>query len=202
MLETSAIALASDQWDALLVKVERAVDDAARRLHMAANGDYRPDPAKKRFPVVTPAVTLTLWNLFDAWVAERGAVKSTQDGNRKALADFIAHLGHDNVARLDPHDLVRWKDKMLADGVLSARTIGSTKLSAVKSTLRLAAKNHRIPSDPGRGITVEWKVRPGERMKGHDEEGARRILAAALEQQRPVLKWVPWIMALTRRPHR
>ena len=197
VLETSAIALASDQWDALLVEVERAVDDAARRLHMAANGDYRPDPAEKRFPVVTPAVTLTLWNLFDAWVAERGAVKSTQDGNRKALADLIAHLGHDDAARITSQDLVAWKDRMLADGALSRRTIDSTKLSAVKSILRLAARNHRIPSDPGRGITVEWKVRPGERMKGHDDDGARRILEAALEQQRPVLKWVPWIMALT-----
>jgi integrase len=199
LLMRRAIVLTPEDRVRLLEQVDLASTDAAKALKRMSMGDYTPDPAAERFPVFMEGGrdSVSLWKLFDAWAAERDRSTSAQSGYRKALREFVTHVGHEDAIRINPRDVVAWKDSMLAEGRLNRRTIADVKLAALKSILGLAAKNHRIPSNPAKGITVEYRIGPGERMKGHTDDAARRILAAALEQTRPALRWVPWIMSMT-----
>ncbi|MDB5594511.1 MAG: Site-specific recombinase XerD, partial [Hyphomicrobiales bacterium] len=189
---------------AFLGAAGRAHLEACSRLRRHAEGNYAPDPAEARYPAdaIRPAPPsaeggiVDLWALFKAWAAERAPVSDTVTAYRSILTEFTGFIGHANAARFTPHDVVAWKNKLIADGV-PAKSINDYKLAALKAVLNHAVRNHRLPANPAAKISVDQKRKPGTRMQGYSDEEARLILDAATNERRPAIRWVPWLCALT-----
>ena len=104
---------------------------------------------------------------------------------------------------------MRWKDKRLADGC-AAKTVKDSDLSALKSVFGWAERNHIIPSNPAKGITLKVGKKPRQRAPGFTDAEACAVLGAALryvaaEQEYPreyprtatAKRWAPWLCAYT-----
>jgi len=137
---------------ALIEELERSLTQAARKLQRNAEGDYRPDPDASRFPkwsreAETPSLrsrSSTINSIFEGWKLEAIAAHLSQKTIKEyqsVIVRFARFLGHDDPRRVSTSDVVRWKDKRLADGC-SAKTVKDSDLSALKSVFGWAERNH------------------------------------------------------------
>lgn len=200
-LVSEGVALSAEGRTSFLRALEPQFFAALRLLSRWSEGDYRPDLHPEQFPQLkltpaaplTPAVTLT--SLFDGWAAERQPPQKTRYSWRKVLDQFQTHLGHEDALRIARADLLSWKDALIAEGK-SLKTVKDSKLAPVRAILQWAADNERLGDNPAKDIKVASKQRGGGR-RGFSDEEARMILRAALADERPLYRWVPWLCALT-----
>ncbi|MFN3675618.1 MAG: DUF6538 domain-containing protein [Sphingomonas pseudosanguinis] len=201
--------------------VGRGQMEAARRFAQEANGDpvrvlddtfspeqYRLDAERQRERMARTPVSMM--GLFDGYAKERKPAAATIKAWRRQLSAFVAFVGHDNAAKVTPEDVVAWKDHLLhkagKDGSgLSAKTVGETYLSALKTTLRWAVENRKLPNNPAETTRVRGAKKVRKRGPGLTDEEANQILKATLTPPPPRLsperalarRWVPWICAYT-----
>jgi integrase len=125
-------------------------------------------------------------------IGDRGIYQARLD-----MAKFVTLIGHDDATRVTPHDVVRFKETLIERG-LSGGTI-NRYLSAIKSPLTWAKKNHKTASNPADGVKYEGKgkARPKVKRIAYDDHQARTILLAAREEDRPHRCWIPWVCAFT-----
>lgn len=186
--------------------------DATGLLERRARGDYGPDEVEQRSPAWQPEgaqsspAALPIAELLAGWELEGragGITDKTVSEYRSVFTRFAAFLGHDDAIRITPHDVVRWKDKRLADG-RSPKTVKDVDLSAMKSMFGWAVRNHKLPTNPAQGITLKIGKKARERGKGLTQEEAKSILTAALcysgtAQEHPktvaAKRWLPWLCA-------
>lgn len=195
--------------------------EAARRFAQEANGDpvrvlddtfspeqYRLDVERQRERMARTPVSMM--GLFDGYTKERKPVAATIKAWRRQLSAFVAFVGHDNAAKVTPEDVVTWKDHLLhkagKDGSgLSAKTVGETYLSTLKTTFRWAVENRKLPINPAETTRVCEAKKVRMRAQGLTDEEANLILKATLTPPPPRLsseralarRWVPWICAYT-----
>lgn len=103
----------------LLADAGRALTDAAKKLERNADGDYTPDPVAARFPSWDPKPTasgVSINEVFDRWKKERKPSASTISTWRGCVDGFVAHLGHNDMARVTRADVVAWKDALMERG--------------------------------------------------------------------------------------
>jgi site-specific recombinase XerD len=72
---------------------------------------------------------------------------------RKLSQLLAAFLGHGDVLLVTPANIVAFKDHRLAMGA-SAKTVGDSDLSALRSLFGWAKSNHRRTDNPTGGIKV------------------------------------------------
>jgi len=110
----------------------------------------------------------------EAEIKPRGIYQARLD-----MTKFVALIGHDDVTRVSPQEIVRFKQN-LTDKGLSGPTI-NRYLSAIKSPLAWAAENHKIASNPGAGVKYNAKggARPRVKRLGYGDRQARIILISA-----------------------
>ena len=89
--------------------------------------------------------------------------------------------------------MVRWKEALISEG-LSAKTIGDSKLAAVRTILQWGVESRRLPSNPAAGVRMTAK-KVGKSRRSFTDAEAATILSAALGEANPVLRWVPWLCA-------
>ena len=68
------------------------------------------------------------------------------------------HLGHETISRITSDDVVAWKDAMVAEGKLTAKTINEKRLAAIRALYGwgLDRSNRKITGENvARGIRVE-----------------------------------------------
>ena len=177
--------------------------DACRRLIRHAEGDYAPDRAERRFPQEPfsrqpEATSANIWELFDAWALESKPTSQTLSGYRFNIGQFVESVGHADARRYTRTDVLRWKDGMVGAGI-PAKTIDSAKLASLKAVLNHAVENERIPTNPASKVSVgkRGKGKVGTKMLGYDDHEAQTILAAAIVDLRPAIRWVPLLCAMT-----
>ncbi|WP_235525118.1 MULTISPECIES: DUF6538 domain-containing protein [unclassified Sphingomonas] len=201
--------------------VGRGQMEAARRFAQEANGDpvrvlddtfspeqYRLDAERQRERMARTPVSMM--GLFDGYAKERKPAAATIKAWRRQLSAFKAFVGHDDAAKVTPENVVAWKDHLLhkagKDGSgLSAKTVGETYLSALKTTLRWAVENRKLPNNPAETTRVRGAKKVRKRGPGLTDEEANQILKATLTPPPPRLsperalarRWVPWICAYT-----
>jgi integrase len=154
--------------------------------------------------------TTKLSAMFDDYASEAGLAPATVKAWKRQIATFTNFLGHDDASRINPKDVVRWKDALLSEEVApgrkrSARTVRDTYLAVVKSTVRWGIENHRLVSDPTAGISVRVPKKARLREKGLTDDEAEKILLAALQIDTSgnpsthilARRWVPWLCAYT-----
>lgn len=201
--------------------VSRGQVAAALRFQQEVNGEpvrvaddtfspeqYRLDAERQRERRSETPVSIL--DLFDGYARERKPAPSTVKAWRRHLSAFVAFSGHDDATKVTPEDVIAWKDHLLhkagkSGTGLSAKTVGETYLSALKTTFRWAVENRRLTENPAATARVRGAKRVHKRERGLTDEEARTILAATLTKPPSRLsperalarRWVPWLCAYT-----
>lgn len=169
---------------------------------------YRLDAERQRERMARTPVSMM--GLFDGYAKERKPAVATIKAWRRQLSAFVGFVGHDDAARVTPEDVVSWKDHLLHNAGkggsgLSAKTVGETYLSALKTTFRWAVENRKLPINPAETTRVRGAKKVRKRGPGLTDAEANLILKATLTPPPPRLsseralarRWVPWICAYT-----
>ena len=186
----------------LLTSLWRAMGEAFESRRRNAQGDYSDDPKAGRFPK-WDAPKLSFESLVNGWQAERTPRKSTVEEFRAAFEALARFLGHDDASRVTADDMLRWKEHMLTEGRLAAKTINEKRLAVAKAVFGWGVRNRKLKANPATGISVKAKAAKQERSKGFTDQEAKTILKAALRAEgsdenispkhKAARRWVPWL---------
>jgi integrase len=185
LLERKALNVDDESRDRLAFALRDMWRDAAALMQRRASNDYGPDKAPERARweatgEVKKAGSIS--DLLGGWTAEAkagGLSPKTIQEYSSVVRRFITFLGHDDAARVTPHDVVAWKDAQLAEG-RSAKTVKDSYLYSLKSVFGWAERNHRLAVSPAKGITIKIGKKVRERSKGFTDSEATDLLTAAL----------------------
>ena len=214
---------ADDPLRALLEdRVARGQRELAARLRAELSWEDRPAPTHRIFmpeafaqdrdvPEASTRRAVPLLNVLEGYFAEQEPSAATVKKWRTALNSLIAHLGHDDAARVTSDDIVGWKNALLATGDDGKRargqaTVRNGYVGAVKPVFGWAVANRLIATNPvvGVGVAVPRKTRTRSE-KGYTDCEAKTVLLAALaiewEADGTFLafarRWLPWLCAYT-----
>ena len=136
-------------------------------------------------------------DLISRWAKEKGIRPRGIYQARLDMGKFVTLIGHDDATRVTPQEIVRFKEHLGSKG-LAAPTI-NRYLSAIKSPLSWAKKNHKIATDSGAGIKYDSRSGTNRKVKrlGYTDDQARTILLAARREKKPSRRWIPWVCAFT-----
>ena len=190
-----------------LEQAARALDLGAARLARMAEGDYSPDPAAARFPQwdrtaqpVPPSesgrVVKTFDDLFARWRQTGDKAPSTVANWKALLAQFSAFLGHDDPALVTQADVIRWKDKLVADG---RKRIDDTALACLRALYAPAVAERAVTgviSNPALGVASRQTKSKTGKLPYSDAEVAK-LLAAAAEEENAARRWLVPLLAFT-----
>jgi integrase len=143
-----------------------------------------------------PRKPVSLGELVKGWAAERRPVAKTQYEWSRVVRQLETYLGHDDALRLTADTLIDWKRSMVDEG-LRSKTIQDSKLAPVRAILQWGMQNKLLPSNPADGISLDVRSKQSEKKRSFTDEEAKVILRAALAEDDPVRRWVPWIGAYT-----
>lgn len=95
-----------------------------------------------------------LADVFEGYAQEVQLAPATYKRWKPVVSSFIAHLGHDDVAKVTQADVVKWKDALLSERsakgekVRGAKTVREVFLAALKVVLEWGVSNGqpRLPS--------------------------------------------------------
>jgi integrase len=207
----------------LLSALNGASIQAAEHLKRNAEGDYGHDPKASRFPEWSPKGAgkpppakgrTSLTEILEDWWKEAkatGRKPSTYESYSNTVKGFIAHLGHEDAARVSPDDVVSFKDHRLASlnprtgKPISPKTVKDSDLVALKTLCGWAVGNRRLAANPAKGIPLKLGQRRVTRPKGFTDDEAAALLQAADKRERgnerpktfAAKRWVPWLCAYT-----
>jgi integrase len=153
---------------------------------------------------------ISLMKLFEAYAEEAKPKPATEKAWKHCLQNLIAHLGHDDASKVTAHDIVAWKESLLAEveegqPKRGGRTVRDKYLAAAKTVFGWASRNLKIASNPTLGIDVRVRAPQRLRESGLTDDEAALILSASLAvppsaafpHQAFARRWVPWLCAYT-----
>ncbi len=180
-----------------------AIQRASLTLVKLARGETIPEFPFPHLSVVAgpapsrpPQRAVSFQDLLDGWAAERRPVAKTIYEWSRVIRELEKYVGHTDVHRLTPENLVDWKRALVSAG-LRAKTIQGSKLSPVRAILQWGFQNKLLSLNAAEGISLDVKSKQGERKRSFTDEEAKIVLRAALTEKDPVKRWVPWIGAYT-----
>jgi integrase len=184
----------------LLALVGSAMTDAAWQLKRNAAGDYSPDPKADRFPKFeTTGSALSLEALFDKWRAETKPSASTlSTWSGRPLASLKAHLAAkaSDVRRIEPEDIIAWKDAIVARD-LAVKSINGTYLGMANAIFNYAVMNRIMVVNPAAGVRVAGRAKAGTGKLPYENAEVSRLLELAQKETKPDRRWLPWLAAST-----
>jgi integrase len=198
---THAISRILDMIEGLEIDPRQIVDAIEGRS--AITVPTPPLTSSPTLPTIFPALQLGHIaaedgsDLISMWAKEKGIRSRGIYQTRLDMAKFVILIEHDDATRVIPQDIVRFKEHLGGMG-LAATTI-NRYLSAIKSPLGWAKKNHKIATDPGAGIKYDSRSGTNRKVKrlGYTNDQARTILLAARREKKPSRRWIPWVCAFT-----
>ncbi|RUT30001.1 integrase [Arsenicitalea aurantiaca] len=161
-----------------------AASDAA-----GSSAQVRVGPEAEKAPVEAKTI-------FEGWAGERKPAQKTLYTYEKVLAAFMDFVGTDDVTKITQKHVIDWKADMLAKG-LTTKTIGASKLGALRAIFQWATDNSITAANPFAKVTISLKKKPGERRRGYSDEEAGKVLRAAEKETSAYRRWVPLLCAYT-----
>ncbi len=190
----------SETRSRLLALVGSAMTDAAWQLKRNAAGDYSPDPKASRFPKFeATGSALSLEALFDKWKAETKPSASTlSTWKGLPLASLKEHLAEraSDVRRIEPEDIIAWKDAIVARE-LAAKSINGTYLGMANAIFNYAVMNRLMAANPAAGVRVAGRAKAGTGQLPYENAEVARLLELAQKEVKPDRRWLPWLAAST-----
>jgi integrase len=170
---------------------------AAATLAARAAGDYSPDHHASAFPVPQAkkaSLPLPAEELLAAWAAERKPAPATLEKYAGTFRTVARVLGFDDVRRITPDDVVRFKRHRLEAERRDPGTVEDDIRSA-GTVCKWGVKNRLLPSNPFDGLAPKAVRKLASRLP-YDDDDARRILAASRGES-GWLRWAPWLLCFT-----
>jgi hypothetical protein len=171
---------------ALINEAARALIEAASQLRRNAEGDYRPDPNRERFPewkpvngISTSAPSTSIAAILDGWAQEAAALGRTKKTLKRSTAPLSCvlpgFLGHGNAAVVSPLDVVRWKDSRLdATGApLSRKDGGAGRRGRCDARLRAVRKTRDDAAVRAEPEALKLALHPAVARKPRDFHTSR-----------------------------
>ncbi len=124
---------------------------------------------------------------------------------KPVVTEFIAFVGHRDLARVTPQDAVKWRNHKLAQGIVP-KAVRDVWLAALRSICSHMISELKLETNPFAGVRVDgvkaWKE---DDERGFDEQQVLTILSATIAtpshlisaEMRAARRWVPWICAYT-----
>ncbi|WP_296721195.1 tyrosine-type recombinase/integrase [Erythrobacter sp.] len=178
-------------------------------MERRAQGDYAPDPVAETLPALEAApaktaVAVSITQLFEGYASTGTANPHTVGKWRRAVAKFVAHVGHDDATKVTRADASGWFTALVAGG-LSVRTVAMTYRAALSRVFKVAYDRGQLSDNPFARQEVIGPKATQTQRKGISDAEAKTILAAALLEQPKGLspthalarRWVPWVCAYT-----
>ncbi len=171
---------------------------AAATLRARGAGDYSPDPHLATFPQPRqqPAAQppLPASELLRAWAAERKPAPATHDKYAGTFRTIARVLGFDDLRRITPDDVVRFKRHRLE---VEKRDTGTVEddIRSAGTVCKWGVKNRLLASNPFDGLAPKAVRKLAARLP-YDDDDARRILTAA-RAETGWLRWGPWLLCFT-----
>ena len=141
LLLAKGLRLTPSSGDALLQDMGDLWLSLCDLMERRAQGDYGADPLADTLPAFEAApakkasVAVSITQLFEDYANTRTANPHTVGKWRRAVAKFVAHIGHDDATKVTRADASGWFDSLVAGG-LSVRTVGSTYRAACRGSSR------------------------------------------------------------------
>ncbi len=167
-----------------------------------------PPPPHNERPRAASA-PLSLLGTFDAYATARLKPLTAREW-RPCIVDLGAFVGHDDAAKLTTEDLLRWRDKLLAEttkkgGLRQPVTVRGSYIGSVKSMLNWAVSERKLTTNVAIPVTVWTPKRAKLRTRDFTMEEATRILSATFAPMSPRVansyvlarRWIPWLCAYT-----
>lgn len=141
---------------------------------------------------------VALETLFDRWSAETKPAPNTVSTWKGVVRGFRAHIGSgaDDIRSIEPAEVLTWKDALLAAGD-EPKTVNGSKLACLNALFNWAVRNRLIQENPAKGIKAASKVQAGSGQLPYTDEEVGAILELARAEQRPFVRWLPWLAAAT-----
>jgi len=179
---------------------------AAPRIDSEAPQTAKSLPTATTLPDATaspPTVSTTWPALIASWSLEAKPTAKTLSARNGIVSRLIKELpvasaGPGSVTELDA---IAFKNALLAGG-LSPRTVQACHLSGLKALYAHGIANKLVASNPFANVRLTGHASRQARRSNIRKEGitdieAATILRAALADQRPAYKWLPWLAAFT-----
>ena len=181
-----------------------SVQRASLKLACWARGEFAPEERPAHWAAMPPAAgsrtaktpVLRLGELVEGWAAEKRPVERTLYEWKRVVCELAAFLGHDDAHRLATIDLLAWKARLIELG-RKPKTIRDGRLAPIRAILQWAVDNGRIASNVAERISIDIRIKPGEKKRGFTDDEAAVILRAANKETDAVRSWVPWLSAFT-----
>ena len=192
-----------EKFKPLLLKARQ---DGYGDVQRASRGDYSENPVLKTLPKrTTPKVDIAeAFELYCNQPQIKGGLEGpTAKRWRPVIDRFVNWIGHRDLARVTPHDAVRWRDYMLSQKI-APKAVRDVWLAAPRSVATHMLNALRLETNPFAGIKVEgvkaWKE---DDERGFDPDQALAILSGTVAtpshlisaEMKAARRWVPWICA-------
>ena len=133
-----------------------------------------------------PVASVSLTNLFEAYVAERQPADATVKAWRRQISTFKKFLGHDDAAKVTVHDILAWKDSLLltpnaAGKMRSPKTVSHTYVAAVRTLFQWATNQFKLAHNPATKVRVTIPKKDKLRGSGLSDAEAGAILRATYD---------------------
>lgn len=156
------------------------------------------------------APKVPLLDTFDGYAVVQGISLNIQEEWRRNLQHFVDFVGHDDAGKLTREDVENWRDSLLTGQsklgtTRKPSTVKGNYLSPLKSTLKWAVEEKRIPVNVAADVMVRIPRSAKRRDKDFTMAEAHAILKASLKEPSPRLsphyklarRWIPWMCAYT-----
>ncbi|WP_292465380.1 hypothetical protein [Mesorhizobium sp.] len=209
--------IGSNEWRALAIALCISDYEALARVAERDEGDFSGAPAHPLLasvqPEPDPLPPVSLKALFSDYIARKkllGKAKGTEKRWKPVFDDLVKFIGHNDARRLTKQNIVEWRDALLK--TLSPKTVSDVHLAAVRTVLKWAKVNDRLPSNVAEEVRQEAPKKVWSREKGFTDKEAVAILIAArdhvpavtdnaatmeLPQTTAAKRWVPALCAFS-----
>ena len=178
--------------------IARVIQRASLQLKRLANGEPLETVTTFAIPHRASSAssrgTVAFSRLVEGWTAERRPAPKTVYEWQRVIKQLVSFLGNENASALTADDLIRWKSSMVEAG-LRPKTVRDAKLAPLRAILQWGVQNQLLAENVAEKITIDVRVKQGEKKRSFTDEEGRIILRASLGEKDPVRRWVPWIGA-------
>jgi integrase len=175
----------SDKWRELAHVVTRAEIQALKRTIERDAGDYSGQPSD---PIVKPpapedsAVPVKLSQLWIDYLSSRvqaGFIKDCGRRQEPVIRSLRGFLKHDDARQVTKKDLLGWRDHLMTEVKLAAKTVSDIYLSTARSLFAWAHENERLPENVAEKVRQPKPRKVDGREKGYTDAEAVAVLRAS-----------------------
>lgn len=194
---------------------ETGEEPADLNLRRPKTGQFAIQSANTKLkPSSAASAATTLTGLVEGWWRESkaaGRKPSTYESYKNTIVYLVRFLKHDDASRVTMKDVVAFKDHRLTTPspktgkMVSAKTVKTSNLSALKVVFDWAVQNGHLAHNPAASVTLRLAKQTRLRSKSLTDVEAKAILCGALAHQRGhensktfgAKRWIPWLCAFT-----